>query len=171
MQAYKKKAGRTQRLAVSPKAPEGVLVQGLLDPSALKQLHLAKGQGAYVCEGRPSLEAGRRNIGLLLKKGIVPTVISDNMPGFLFFKGFVKQVYLACQYADTKGALCDTGALILAVLAKKHKVPVKLLQAQRRHRFLGDPESVLSFEGQRIAPKGTRGYVPLVEWVPVQYLK
>jgi methylthioribose-1-phosphate isomerase len=92
------------------------------------------------------------------------------MAGFLFFKGLVKQVFVACQYADKKGALCDMGALILAVLAKKHKVPIKLLVADHRTRFLGDPKAILSFEGQRTAPKGTHGYVPLVEWVPAKYL-
>ena len=89
----------------------------------------------------------------------------------MFFKGWVKEVIIACQYADDTGALCDTGALILAVLAHKHKVPLKLLPAEQRTRFLGDPKSVLSFEGKRIAPKGTHSYVPLVEWVPAKYLR
>jgi hypothetical protein len=47
------------------------------------------------------------------------------MAGSLFFNGYVKEVVLACQYADKTGALCDMGALILAVLAKKHKVDIK----------------------------------------------
>jgi len=147
------------------------LFQGVLSPEALKKVKLTKGDHAFVCEGRPSLEAGRKTSGNLLKNGTTPTVISDNMAGFLFFKGLVKEVIIACQYADKKGALCDMGALILAVLAKKHKVPLKLLVAEKRHRFLGDPKDILSFEGQRIAPKDTHGYVPLVEWVPVRYLK
>jgi len=88
----------------------------------------------------------------------------------LFFKGLVKEVILACEYADNHGALCDTGALIMAVLASKHKVPVRLLSADHRTRFLGDPKTILSFEGQQIAPKGTHGYVPLVEWIPKKYL-
>ena len=78
---------------------------------------------------------------------------------------------VACHDADKTGALCDTGALILSVFAKKHKIPIKLLPAERKTRFLGDPQSILSFEGQRIAPQGAHGYVPLVEWVPVKYLK
>ena len=147
------------------------LFQGVLSAESLKKVKLAKAVHAFVCEGRPSLESGRKTSGILLKKGITPTVISDNMAGFLFFKGLVKQVNIACQYADDTGALCDTGALILAVLAKKHGVPLKLLVADHRTRFLGDPKEILSFEGQRIAPKGTHGYVPLVEWVPVKYLK
>ena len=147
------------------------LFQGVLSAESLKKIKLLKNTYAFVCEGRPSLESGRKTAGFLCKKGIIPTMISDNMAGFLFFKGLVKQVNIACQYADDTGALCDTGALILAVLAKKHKVPIKLLAAERKTRFLGDPKSILSFEGQRIAPKGTHGYVPLVEWVPVKYLK
>jgi methylthioribose-1-phosphate isomerase len=146
------------------------LFQGVLSAESLKKVKLTKANHAFVCEGRPSLEAGRKTSGILLKKGITPTVICDNMAGFLFFRRLVKQVFIACQYADNKGALCDMGALILAVLAKKHKVPIKLLVADHRTRFLGDPKSILSFEGQRIAPKGTHGYVPLIEWVPARYL-
>ncbi|MDE2028265.1 MAG: hypothetical protein KGK03_09785 [Candidatus Omnitrophica bacterium] len=146
------------------------MFQGLLSADSLSKVKLLKSEHAFVCEGRPSLEAGRTTTAIFLKKGITPIVISDNMPGFLFYKGLVKRVFLACQYEDQGGALCDTGALILAVLAQKHKVPVTLLQAVRRHRFLGDPHMVASFEGKRMAPKGTRGYVPLVEWVPVRYL-
>lgn len=147
------------------------LFQGLFSAESLKKLKLPKGSLVFVCEGRPNLEAGRKIAGILLKNGITPTMISDNMPGFLFFKGLVKEVVIACQYADNKGALCDMGALILAVLAKKHKIPLKLLPAEHRHRFLGDPKAILSFEGKQMAPKGTHGYVPLVEWVPAKYLK
>lgn len=147
------------------------LFHGLLSSESLKKVKLAKSDHAFVCEGRPSLESGRKTSGALLKKGITPTMISDNMAGFLFFKGLVKEVFIGCQYADKKGVLCDMGALILAVLARKHKVPVKLLDAEKRHRFLGDPKDILSFEGKLIAPRGTHGYVPLVEWVPVKYLK
>ncbi|MBF0571919.1 MAG: hypothetical protein HQL12_08640 [Candidatus Omnitrophica bacterium] len=148
-----------------------ILFQGIVSADALKKIKFPKGGHVFICEGRPTLEAGRKIIRIILKRGITPTVISDNMPGFLFFKGLVKEVVMACQYADESGALCDTGALILAVLAKKHKVPVKLLPAEQRTRFLGDPKAILSFENQRIAPQGTLGYVPLVEWVPAKYLK
>jgi methylthioribose-1-phosphate isomerase len=147
------------------------LFHGILSADSLRKIKLAKAGHAFVCEGRPGLEAGRKTSGIFLKKGIIPTIISDNMAGFLFFKGLVKRVYIACQYADNKGALCDTGAMILAVLARKHKIPLTLLAAERRTRFLGDPKSILSFEGKRTAPEGAHGYVPLVEWVPAKYLK
>jgi methylthioribose-1-phosphate isomerase len=147
------------------------LFQGVFSAESLKKIRLGPEDHAFVCEGRPSLEAGRKSSEILFKRGITPTMISDNMAGFLFFKGLVKEVIIACQYADQTGALCDIGALILAVLAKEHKIPIKLLVAEKRTRFLGDPQAISSFEGQRIAPKDTHGYVPLVEWVPVKYLK
>jgi methylthioribose-1-phosphate isomerase len=146
------------------------LVQGLFSNEALQKMKFAKNSHIFVCEGRPTLEAGRKTTQALLKKGITPTIISDNMAGFLFFKGLVKEIVIACQLADETGALCDTGALILAVLARKHKISLKLLPGEPRSRFLGDPKLVLSFEGKRIAPKGTHGYVPLVEWVEAKYL-
>jgi methylthioribose-1-phosphate isomerase len=147
------------------------LLQGVFSTETLKKVKFAKGGHVFVCEGRPTLEGGRKTTQVLLKRGITPIIISDNMAGFLFFKGWVKEVIIACQYADDTGALCDIGSLILAVLAYKHKVPLKLLPAEHRTRFLGDPGAILSFEGKRIAPRGTHSYVPLVEWVPVKYLR
>ena len=148
-----------------------VLVHGVLTPEAVLKIKLLKSQSVFICEGRPSLEAGKSNAKGFLARHIIPTVICDNMAGFLFFKGYVKTVVLTCQYADKGGALCDTGALICAVLAKHHKIPLNLVHAKTKTRFLGDPKSILSFEGKQIAPKGTHGYVPLVEWVSGKYLK
>jgi len=67
------------------------LFQGVLSAESLKKVKLIKADHAFVCEGRPSLEAGRKTSAIFLKKGITPTVITDNMAGFLFFKGLVKK--------------------------------------------------------------------------------
>jgi methylthioribose-1-phosphate isomerase len=147
------------------------LLHGVFTTESFKKVRFIQAEHSFVCEGRPSLEAARKTSKMLLDHGITPTIISDNMAGFLFFKGLLKEVIIACQYADDTGALCDAGALILAVLAHEHKVPIKLLAAEHKSRFIGDPKSILSFEGKQIAPKGTHGYVPLVEWVPAKYLK
>ena len=153
------------------KLKSGLLVQGTLNERALRKLKFSKSAPVFICEGRPGLEAGKSNAATLLSMGIIPMVISDNMAGFLFAKGYVKQLIMACQYADEGGALGDTGALICAVLAQRHQVPVKLLPGKIKTRFLGDPKDILSFQGKPIAPAGTRGYVPLVEWIPGKYLK
>ncbi|MBI3602234.1 MAG: hypothetical protein HY209_05005 [Candidatus Omnitrophica bacterium] len=148
-----------------------VLLHGVLADEAWRKIKCAQTTPVFVLEGRPSLLAAHVNTKVLLKNRLRPTVIADNMAGFLFYKGLVKEVVLACQYADNTGALCDMGALILAVLAKKHKVSVRLLPGQHKNRFLGDPKEILSFNGKRLAPLGVKGYVPLVEWVPEKYLK
>src|SRR5690348_13861772 len=132
------------------KTDNAILLQGIFTPAALAKIGVSKGEHVFVCEGRPDLEAGKSNLKELAKQGIVATIISDNMMGFLFFKGYLKKAFVACQYADNTGALCDTGALIAVVLAKHHKIPVQLLPAKRKTRFLGDPKSILSFEGKAI---------------------
>lgn len=148
-----------------------ILYCGVIAPDQKKACKAIKGKHVFLTEGRPSLESAKENAKFFLKSGVTPTVISDNMAGFLFAKGLVHRLVLACQYADKSGALCDTGALIYAVLAKKHRVPVQLIQSKLRSRFLGDPKSITRFENIQIAPPGTKGYVPLVEWVPGKYLK
>ncbi len=124
----------------------------------------------FVMEGRPSLEAAQVNCRELLKHKITPTLISDNMAGFLFFKNLVKEVWMAYQASDTDGAVCDIGALILGVLGKRHSVPVYLSPSNRRTRFLGKEKDMLSFKNKTVAPKGIRAYVPLVEWLPTEYI-
>lgn len=146
------------------------LVHGVIAPEAFKNIGISRDDAVILCEGRPSLAAGKMNAKSFLKMGITPTVICDNMAGFLFYKGWVKDVYLACQFADKSGALCDCGGLMYAVLAKVHKVPVRLIQGELKSRFLGDPNDISVFEGARVAPDKTQGYVPLVEWVPSKYL-
>lgn len=156
MQVYKKKSI--------------ILFAGCIAKEAASQFKIPKDKHVFITEGRPSLEAGRENVKIFLKLNVTPTVIADNMAGFLFANDFIDHIVLTYQYADKGGALCDMGALIYAVLAKRHKVPVKTVQGKIRSRFLGDPKSILSFEGHLMAPKSALGYVPLVEWVPSKYL-
>ncbi|MBF0490504.1 MAG: hypothetical protein HQL15_07790 [Candidatus Omnitrophica bacterium] len=149
-----------------------ILLQGVLTDGALAKIkHKGKGIRVVISEGRPSLRAAEHNSRYFLDKKVTPVIICDNMAGFLFFKGYVKEVVLACQYADTNGALCDMGSLILAVLARKHKVPVRLLDGEHKKHFLGNPKDLLTLKGQPTASSKTHAYAPLVEWVPAKYLK
>ncbi len=147
-----------------------ILIQGVLTPGALAKIK-AKGKYVVICEGRPTLRAGEHNSRYFISKKITPIVICDNMAGYLFFKNLVKEVVIGVQFADKTGALCETGALILAVLAKKHKVAIRLLDAEHKKHFLGNPKELLSIKGIETASKGTHAYVPVVEWVPAKYLK
>ena len=148
-----------------------VLVQGVQSHGSLAKIKTKGGTHVVICEGRPTLRAGEHNSRYFLSKKVKPVIICDNMAGFLFFKGYVKEVVLACQYADKAGALCDTGALILAVLAKKHKIALRLSEGEHKKHFLGNPKDLLTLKGFPTAPKDTLAYAPSVEWVPAKYLK
>lgn len=155
---------------MSSKEKSAVLIQGVVDKQlfdVLKNRFLKK---AFVMEGRPTLEAADSACRELLKRKIVPTLISDNMAGLLFYKNMVKEVWLAYQYADKEGAICDSGALILGVLGLKHNVLVYLYPAARKTRFLGRQSDLVKFKKTQIAPQGIKGYVPLVEWLPKKYI-
>ena len=147
-----------------------VLLHGVFKRSFFGNLNGKADEDFFILEGRPGLEAAETSCREFLKRGITPTVISDNMAGFLFFKDLVKEVWMAAQMSNDDGALCNTGALILGVLAKKHRVPVYLFSARRQTKWMGRERELLMFKGSRTAPPGVRGYVPLVEWVPGQYI-
>lgn len=146
------------------------LLHGVFTADSFDQLKKKRVKEIFVMEGRPSLEAARMNCRELLKRKITPTLISDNMAGFLFFKNWVKEVWMTYQISDADGVVCDIGALILGVLGKRHNVPVYLFSSNRKTRFLGQEKDILNFQNKTVAPKGIRAYVPLVEWLPVKYI-
>ena len=123
-----------------------------------------------VLEGRPTLESSRHAVLNLQEIGIIPTIIADNMAGYLFSKGLVKEIWLASQAEDKAGAMCEIGALILAVLAKKHHVSVFTYTAGRKCKPLGKPADLQRFNGQSVVSGKIKAFVPLSEWVPKKYL-
>ena len=147
-----------------------VLLQGIFQPADLDRLKDRKEREVFVMEGRPSLEAAQFTCSELLKRKIKPTLIADNMAGFLFYKDLVKEVWLSYQTQDKEGALCPIGGLILGVLGKRHKVPVHLYPSGRALNLIGNQKEIFYFKGVKIAPNRIKGYVPLAEWVPQKYI-
>ena len=147
-----------------------VLLHGIFDVNFFDQLKKNKVETVFVLEGRPLFETSKATIRELLKRGITPYLISDNMAGSLFYQGLVKEIWLSYQGESKEGFICRIGALILAVLGKKHKVPVKLHFVPQDTEVLGKQEDILKFNGVQVAPKGTQAYVPLLDWVPEKYI-
>ena len=147
-----------------------VLVQGMVDETLFDQFKTRKVKNVIVLEGRPQLKAARSSCQKLLKRKITPTVIADNMAGFLFYKKFVKEVWIAYQLADKNGALCEIGALILAVLGFKHHIKVNCYKAAHKTDFIAREQEIFYFNGIRVAPRQAKGYVPLMECVPAKYI-
>lgn len=148
-----------------------VLVCGLPRASLLTRFKERKAEEIVVLEGRPDLSSSRRLCRKLLKMRITPTVMSDNMAGFLFYKKMVREVWLAYQDVDSEGMICSIGALVLAVLGKRHRVPVFGYPAGESRACMAAPRDIRSFQGTRVAPRGTVAYGPLLEWVPKKYVR
>ena len=151
-------------------ASEAILVQGVVNDVLFDLFKERKIKEVVVMEGRPSLDAARLNCRALVKRKIKPVLIADNMAGFLFFKRRVKEVWLSYYAVDKKGALCDIGASILGVLAKKHKLPVNLFPAAGKPKSKGKEKDLFSFNGEKVAPKNIKGYVPLTERLAEKYI-
>lgn len=148
-----------------------VLLQGVLSHGAMAKIKTKGGVHIVISEGRPTLRAAEHNSRYFIDRKLKPIVICDNMAGSLFYNGLVREVVIACQYADNTGALCDTGALILAVLARKHKIAVRLVEGEHKKHYLGNPKDLLTIKGVATAPLKTKAFTPTVEWVPAKYLK
>ena len=147
-----------------------VLIQGVFKDTFFGLLKKCKAKNIVVLEGRPRLDGAKIVCRKLLKSKITPTLISDNMAGFLFYKDLVKEIWIAYQSENQTEAVCDIGALILGVLGKQHNVPVYLYPAARKTKGVAASKDILTFNGQRVAPKGAKGYVPLIEKLPKKYI-
>ena len=148
-----------------------ILVHGLFKPDFFDRFNKSEGRNIFLLEGRPNLQSVKQSSAALLKRKIKPTVIADNMAGFLFYKKMVKEIWLSYQAVDQEGALCSVGGLILGVLGCRHKAPVYLHPSNKTLPMLGKPKDICFFNGVRVAPGNIPGYVPLLDWVPKKYIR
>lgn len=146
------------------------LLNGHFESEVFDELKDQKIKNVFVMEGRPTLKASQKSCKALLKNKIKPTLISDNMAGFLFASELVKEVWCAYYDVNEKGAVVDVGGIILGVLAKAHNVPVFLYPSDEKMKVKGASKDLTSFLGKSVAPKGTKTYVPLVEFMPHKYI-
>ncbi|HPB69141.1 MAG TPA: hypothetical protein PLT76_06430 [Candidatus Omnitrophota bacterium] len=150
---------------------EYVFLHGVPQPELWDKFKAGKFKACVIPEGRPDLQSADKNSRAILKKKMSPVLIADNMAGFMISRNMIKEIWLAYQVGDAHGALCDIGALIYAILGKKHGVPVFCYPAAKKRRFIGKPREIFYFCEKRIAPRGIQGYVPLLEWVPGAYIQ
>ena len=155
---------------MSIKMKKAILIHGNFNKKFFDGLSTKTPETVFVLEGRPSLKSSEHACKELLKRKIKPTLICDNMAGFLFYKKLLTEVWLSCQTTNSQGALCSIGGLILGVLGKRHQIPVYLLATSTTTKYIGDAKEVLQFKGMRVAPKNVKGYVPLVDWLPRKYI-
>jgi methylthioribose-1-phosphate isomerase len=146
-----------------------IILHGFFRPETIASLEEKKDK-VFVLEGRPRLESSQHAIDQLLKIGIQPTLIADNMAGFLFFRKLVKEVHLTYQEKTNDGVTTLIGGSILAIMAHKHQVPVFVYPSDIKMKATDDDNSILSFNNEQVAYQKVQGYVPLIETVPHKYI-
>ena len=147
-----------------------ILLHGIFEPSFFDFIKDKGHKDIFVLEGRPSLDAAEDTCRELIKRKMHPTLIADNMMGFTFYKNLVKEAWIAYETFDEESVLTHIGGLIIGVLANKHNINVNAYAGRRLGQLLGHEKEIFHFNGTQVAPKGIRGYVPLVEWVPRKYI-
>ncbi len=75
-------------------------------------------------ETRPVLQGARLTVWELVKEGIPVKLVTDNMVGYLMFKGIVKKVVVGADRITRDGYVANKiGTYMIAVLANRHGVP------------------------------------------------
>ncbi len=137
------------------------LIFGVPDVSFYDAFNAKK---AFVAELRPGLEGTKGVAARLLKKGVQPVIICDNMIAFCMKKGLVSEAYIFYQARDKKNLVCRTGSFIVALSAKVHHVPLRLHSAKSAVKR---PGLLSKINGIKVTTATIKTYVPATEEVPL----
>jgi eIF-2B alpha/beta/delta-like uncharacterized protein len=75
-------------------------------------------------ETRPLLQGARLTVWELVKEGIKVKLVTDNMVGYLMFKGLVDKVIVGADRITRDGYVANKiGTYTIAVLAQRHGIP------------------------------------------------
>jgi methylthioribose-1-phosphate isomerase len=96
--------------------------------TALGVIRSAVGSGqnlkVYVDETRPRQQGARLTVWELMQDGIKPTLITDNMAGYLMAQGKIESVITGADRIATNGDTANKiGTYSVAVLCKAHNIP------------------------------------------------
>lgn len=132
-------------------------------------------------ETRPYLQGARLTAAQAREIGVPVTLVTDNMPGYLFYRGMITKYVTAADSISLDGHVCNKiGTFQYAVLAHHFGVPFIVLgyDGPDRERATAadipieerDPEEVFYCRGVRTAAEGIRGYYPAFDITPPQYV-
>ncbi len=132
----------------------------------------------YVDETRPRQQGARLTVWELLRDNITPTLITDNMAGYLMAKGKVDAVIVGADRIARNGDTANKiGTYSLAVLARAHEIPFYVAAPVSTIDPLIDcgdeipieernPDEVLLIGGHRVAAEGTLVENPAFDVTP-----
>ncbi|MEM1607147.1 MAG: S-methyl-5-thioribose-1-phosphate isomerase [Candidatus Bathyarchaeia archaeon] len=152
--------------------------------TALAVIRAAKEEGKRVkviaTETRPKLQGSRLTAYELMRDGIPVTLITDNMVGYVMFKGMVNKVIVGADRIVRDAVINKIGTYTIAVLAKEHNVPFYVaaplstfdLNVFARDVIIEerDPEEVTHIGSIRVAPAGANVFNPSFDITPIKYV-
>ena len=132
-------------------------------------------------ETRPYLQGARLTAAQAREIGVPVTLVTDNMPGYLFYRGMITKYVTAADSITLDGHISNKiGTFQYAVLAHHFGVPFIVLgyDGPDPDRATAadipieerDPEEVFYCRGVRTAAEGIRGYYPAFDITPPQYV-
>ena len=131
-------------------------------------------------ETRPKLQGARLTTYELRRDGIPVTLITDNMVGYVMYKGLVSKVVVGADRIVKGAVINKIGTFTIAVLAKEHSIPFYVAAPKSTFDLTHTsedvvieerkPEEVTHIGSERIAPEGVNVLNPAFDITPLDYV-
>jgi methylthioribose-1-phosphate isomerase len=133
-----------------------------------------------VDETRPKLQGARLTAYELMRDGIPVTLITDNMVGYVMFRGLVDKVIVGADRIVCDAVINKIGTYNIAVLAHEHNIPFYVaaplstfdLNISAKDVTIEErsPEEVTYIKSVRIAPEDVNVLNPAFDVTPMKYV-
>ncbi len=131
-------------------------------------------------ETRPKLQGARLTAYELMRDGIPVTLITDNMVGYVMFKGLVNKVIVGADRIVRDAVINKVGTYTIAVLAYEHSIPFYVaapsstfdLNSSSKDVIIEErsPKEVTHIRSVRIAPPNINVMNPAFDITPIKYV-
>jgi len=134
----------------------------------------------FATETRPKLQGARLTVYELMRDGIPVSLITDNMVGYVMYKGLIDKVIVGADRIVQDAVINKIGTYTVAVLAHEHNIPFYVAaptstfdlektssQVIIEERSSQEVTHVLSV---RIAPEGVKVLNPAFDITPLKYV-
>ncbi|MEM1514823.1 MAG: S-methyl-5-thioribose-1-phosphate isomerase [Candidatus Bathyarchaeia archaeon] len=152
--------------------------------TALSIIRVAWEKGKHIkviaTETRPKLQGARLTVYELMHDGIPVTLITDNMVGYLMYKGLIDKVIVGADRIVRDAVINKIGTYTIAVLAHEHNIPFYVaaplstfdLKSSSKNVIIEErpPDEVTNIGPVRIAPQGVNVFNPAFDITPMKYV-
>lgn len=131
-------------------------------------------------ETRPKLQGARLTVYELMQDGIPVTLITDNMVGYVMYRGLVNKVIVGADRIVRGAVINKIGTYSIAILAHEHKIPFYVaapLSTFDPSTSVEDvvieersPDEVIYIGSTRIAPSEVNVFNPAFDITPIKYV-